>query len=174
MPSIQTSVSAFTSPLAASNRKVSRSTGFLRSLPREYNHTFAMAFPFFPKYPQFVGDFSAMRHFYLSIDTAISLRHRALRSIKKGDSHKQKNRKAQDATPKGRIIKSNGKPFYRIYTTEMLQNHFHQFSLEQIQYHALEPHGWMEVSQSVAEHIDHTEPYTPCIANIVARKKGDR
>lgn len=71
---------------------------------------------------------------------------------------------------KTRIISKDNKPFYQIYTASMIEIHFQNFIIEEITYQAYEPHGWIEVSQSVADHIDHTKPYTPCIAQIILRK----
>ena len=72
-----------------------------------------------------------------------------------------------------RTIEFQGKPYYRIYTGDMIREHFRDYIIEYIDYHSLEPYGWIEVSKSVADHIDHTEPFTPCIAKLVARKQGN-
>ena len=52
----------------------------------------------------------------------------------------------------------------------MIRDHFYQYQIESVEYHSFEPHGWIEVSRFVADHIDHTQPFTPCLAKVVARK----
>lgn len=69
-----------------------------------------------------------------------------------------------------RIIEFQGKPYYRIYTEDMIKEHFCNYSVDEIAYHSFEPHGWIEVSKSVADHIDHTKPFTPCTAKLALRK----
>ena len=71
---------------------------------------------------------------------------------------------------KTRVIEFQGKPYYKIYTAEMIEEQFHNYVIEDIQYHSFEPHGWIEVSKSVADHIDHVKPFPPCVAKFSARK----
>lgn len=70
-----------------------------------------------------------------------------------------------------RVIQFNGKPYYRVYTAESLLADFRDFQVEDMMFHSFEPHGWIEVSQSVANLIDHTKPFPPCTAKLVARKR---
>jgi SAM-dependent methyltransferase len=69
-----------------------------------------------------------------------------------------------------RILDFRGRPYYRIYTATRLERHLRQYTVDEIAYHTLEPHGWIEVSQSVADHIDHLKPFPPCLAKFSARK----
>ena len=72
---------------------------------------------------------------------------------------------------KARLITFKGKEYYIIYTAEMIKEEFNEFEIEEIAYHSFEPHGWIQVSKSVADHIDHIRPFPPCIAKILARKE---
>lgn len=71
---------------------------------------------------------------------------------------------------RARVVAFQGKPYYRIYMARMLLEQFLQYETCEVSYRSLEPHGWIEVSRSVADHIDHTAPFPPCIARIAARK----
>jgi SAM-dependent methyltransferase len=73
-----------------------------------------------------------------------------------------------------RIVEFQGRPYYRIYTGELIRRHFAAFEIEDVRFDALEPHGWIEVSKSVADHIDHRRPFPPCTVKLAAREKGDR
>ena len=72
---------------------------------------------------------------------------------------------------KSRLISFKNKPYYVIYTKDMIKEEFEMFNIREVIYHAFEPHGWIQVSESVANNIDHKKPFTPCIAKIHAKKK---
>lgn len=72
-----------------------------------------------------------------------------------------------------RIINFQGRPYYQTYTSDMIARDFGRFAIEDIAYHSYEPHGWIEVSKAVADHMDHTTPFPPCLVKIMARKQRD-
>ncbi|SRR5712691_7902600 len=71
-----------------------------------------------------------------------------------------------------RVISFQGHPYYRIYTEELLESQLSGLDIEDIRCDSFEPHGWIPVSKAVANHIDHTRPFPPCVAKVAARKRA--